>query len=354
MKVLHLPTAVGGMSWGLAQAEQKLGLESQVLLTTSNKFGYPGDIYLDLETSGMLKRFATLCKTFLQHRSAHDVFHFNFGSSLLDFPNYGLNLLDLPLYPRNAKLVMTYNGCDARQKFQTTAMNPFSACHDSSCYGGICNDGSQDTLKQKRINRVAQHADHIFAVNPDLLWNLPKDKSSFLPYAISSWYSLTTEPLNLNSRLRIVHAPTNRAAKGSQYILQALDNLTQKHPHVEVILVEGLTNSEALNIYKSAHLIVDQVLVGWYGGLAVEAMRMGKPVAAFIREEDLVFIPKEMAVDLKSAVINISPDDIEQKLLPYVENPQLLSVVREASLDYANKWHDPIKVALATKEVYET
>ena len=36
MKILHLPTSVGGNSWGLAQGEKALGLDSKVLIDSNN------------------------------------------------------------------------------------------------------------------------------------------------------------------------------------------------------------------------------------------------------------------------------------------------------------------------------
>ena len=43
---------------------------------------------------------------------------------------------------------------------------------------------------------------------------------------------------------------------------------------------------------------MDQLFAGWYGGVAVEAMALGKPVLAYIRDEDLKFVPSKMASDL--------------------------------------------------------
>ena len=36
MRVLHLPTSVGGNAWGLSQAEKTLGIYSQVLVEENN------------------------------------------------------------------------------------------------------------------------------------------------------------------------------------------------------------------------------------------------------------------------------------------------------------------------------
>ena len=83
-------------------------------------------------------------------------------------------------------------------------------------------------------------------------------------------------------------------------------------------------------------------------------MKMGKPLGVFIREEDLKFIPKEMAQDLNDAIININPYNIEEELSKYVENIDLLYKKSEASIEYVNKWHNPLYVASLTKQVYES
>ena len=59
----------------------------------------------------------------------------------------------------------------------------------------------------------------------------------------------------------------------------------------ELELVEAKPFWEALQIYGSGDIIVDQLLAGWYGGFAVEAMALGKPVIAYLRAEDLTLIP---------------------------------------------------------------
>lgn len=119
-------------------------------------------------------------------------------------------------------------------------------------------------------------------------------------------------------------------------------------------MVENIPNKKALEIYQKAHLIIDQVLIGWYGGFGVEVMKMGKPLAVFIREEDLKFIPKEMAKDLKDAIININPYNIEEELSKYIENTDLLYKKSQASIEYVHKWHNPLYVASITKKIYES
>ena len=351
MRVLHLPTVVGGMAWELAQAEKRLGLDSKVLVASHPWPDYPYDISLGWESKSPPEIFLSSLKAFWGHRRRFDVYHFNFGSTLVDFRRLGIHHWDLPFYGKGKK-VFTYNGCDARQKFKTMARAKIAACHEPGCYGEICVSGERDKMKEKRIQKVSRYAHHVFAVNPDLLHFLPKSLSSFLPYCVARWDEIPTLPYQVGREITIVHSPTDRVAKGTPHILAALENLKQKYP-IRIVLVEKKSHAEALEMYQQADLVIDQVLVGWYGSVAVEAMKMGKPVAVFIREEDLSFIPEQMVKDLKEAVIQIDPVNLETVLEEYLQNPRLLALKSEAGQAYVHRWHDPSYVAGLTKSVYE-
>lgn len=358
MKVLHLPTSIGGMSWGLAQGERALGLLSDVLVLYDNFHQYPADRIIFKEPpkyiTGKAFDLFTRIKEVLKIRNKYDVFHFNCGTTLIDLWSYGLPLIDLPLYKGRGKIVVTYNGCDARQKYPAMKRNQFSPCHDDRCFDGICNDGKRDAIKKNKIEKFDKYADIIFAVNPDLLHFLP-EKASFLPYAISRWDEIETLPYRTTGKeFKVVHSPTNRVSKGTGVIIEALNNLKRKYGNIEIILVENMANKKALEIYEKADLVIDQVQIGWYGGFAVEAMKMGKPVAVFIKEDDLRFIPKNMAEDLKEAVININPSNMEDVLNIYLQNPAMLVRKSLAGIEYVRKWHDPKYVASLTKERYES
>ena len=351
MKILHLPSTVGGHNWGLAQGEKALGLDSTVLVDSTNWLGYKSDICLNLQDKSRAQRIYTKIDTFFKVKNSYDIYHFNFGSSLVDFSNYNLHLLDIPFY--KGKKIFTYNGCDARQKYPTINRVEFSACHQKDCYEGRCNSGKMDKRREERIKIVDKYADHIFALNPDLMYFLPPEKTTFLPYSVAGWEDIEKVDYIIDKKIKIIHSPTNRAAKGSDYILKALDNLQKKYKNIEVQIIEKIPYAQALQMYKEADIIIDQVLIGWYGGFGVEVMKMGKPLGVFIREEDLKFIPNDMAKDLKEAIINLNPFNIEEELSKYIENTNLLYEKSKASLEYVHKWHDPLYVASLTKEVYE-
>ena len=359
MKILHLPHSVGGLAWGLAQGEKALGHESRVLYLDPSTNGVPADEVLNLTARSRLGRWLAYGRTLLRHARGYDVYHFNFGASLIHYPDRGWDLLDLPLYDRRARKIFTYQGCDARQKYPTMERigkkeNGFAACFDKACYGGMCNSGVRDAQRRRAIDKAARYADHMFAVNPDLLRFLPEGMASFLPYAVAGALEAPAPKTEFfgDDAVHIVHAPTDRAAKGSSYILAALEGLREEMgDRLRVTVVEGMSLDQALAAYASADLVIDQVLIGWYGGVAVEAMGRGVPVVCYISDDDLGFLPPGMAADLP--IIRATPFDIGEVVRRLIGERERLVELSTRVQAYVRRWHAPQVVAAMALKEYE-
>lgn len=355
LRVLHLPTTVGGNAGHLCAAERLLGLHSEMLTTgLDNPFGYTAGHSLGMRPdSSALVKLGQLSLGFLRVRQRFDVFHFNYGTSLIHSPRLGANQFELPFYPRRARIFVTYNGCDARQKYPTMNARHWAACHDKTCYNGQCNSGLLDKQRRSGITKMAHYAQHIWAVNPDLLNFLPPAKSSFLPYAIAVG-TLPARWPRQDGLLRIAHAPTNRAAKGSAHVVEACEALMKRYPGQCVLdLIENLPREQALARVHGCDVLVDQLLIGWYGGVAVEAMLLGKAVIVRIEERDLHHVPTAMRAQLEGAVLQSDPDRLYQTLEQCLLNRQHLIQTAQLGHAYAQQWHDPQAVARVTSSAYQ-
>jgi glycosyltransferase involved in cell wall biosynthesis len=114
-----------------------------------------------------------------------------------------------------------------------------------------------------------------------------------------------------------------------------------------------MKNEDARAIYEKADLLVDQLLLSWYGGLAVELMALGKPVICYVREEDLRFIEPEMRSQLP--VIQAEPGTIYSVLKQFLTaRRHQLPEIGALSRAYVERWHDPLRIAASLKEAYET
>lgn len=359
MKILHLPSNVAGNAFGLAQGERQLGLDSKALSIGKSIYHFPSDLIIPAKKT-LLNQFYHRVKTFLEVRGTYDVYHFNFGSSLLHYMKFGLNLADLPYYNEHAVKVVTYQGCDARQKYPTiarinqNATKTFAACFYDKCYDGICNSGRRDQMRQRAIEKMMQHCQHAFALNPDLLYFLPQNQSSFLPYTIPNFDSIRPKrnAFFQGDRINIVHAPTQRVTKGSAYIINAIKTLEQEFPgRIFFQLVENMPYEKALDIYRGADLVIDQVLIGWYGGLAVEVMKMGIPIVAYINEENFELIPEEFTNELP--IINVTIDSLTTILRKIIQEREQLIEKGQQAKQFVERWHHPEYVASITKKVYQ-
>lgn len=354
MKVLHLPTSVGGNSWQLSRSERELGLYSDVLYQSQNWLGYPADIILD-KSNFYPAMFAKSVFAAFTIPKKYDVLHFNFGSTLIDIPERGIHHWDLPLY-KNKRICVTYNGCDARMKYRRTQDAKICPCMHKGCQTALCKTEKLDACKEKRMQQFKDVGATFFALNPDYMRYMPKN-TIFLPYTITGWHSLNHIPIlqNIKEPIKIVHAPTNQVIKATKPLLDAIQRLKCAYPNkIELTLVEGMSHSEALVAYGKADLVVDQLRLGWFGAFAIEAMKMGKPVITYIHHDDLGFLPPQLAKDTCDTFIEANEFTIESVLQNCIENPHFLLDKSAASLDYVNRWYNPINTAKITKSAYES
>lgn len=344
LRVLHCPLNNANHAWVLSRAERKLGLESDLVIFKKHPLFDRYDRYLKIDSPTIPNEIKRL--SFLhQALKNYDIFHFNFGQSIWDHPFPGFNYLDLPLIKRHRKkIIFTFQGDDIRQK--DFFLSHFGQGHyPSKNYSLI--DRLFDYNKRLRSKKVAKFADVIFALNPDLLWVLPK-RAQFLPYA--NIYERTfRKSKSKDGILTIVHAPTDRQVKGSEEIIFTVKKLSQKYP-IKLLLIENVSHDQAEKLYQEADIAIDQLKVGWYGRFAVEMMSLGVPTISYLRDSDVKkFVPFWQEIP----IVNISEQSLELALIMLIENPRLRKKIGQKSRQFVEKYHDPLKIAQKTKKIYE-
>lgn len=370
--MLHCPDVVGGHAPQLARSERSVGLDSWSVSYSRGPFEYACDEVLWKDTDSVMTKEVTRLKLLWRAATKFDVVHFNFGTSICPslfgayasergvarrilrtaYSRYAklLAFRDLPLLRNLGKAIfVTYQGDDARQAdycrahFDTSPVDEVEATYYAA--------GSDET-KREGIARFDRYADQIYSLNPDLLHVLP-ERAQFLPYAHVDPREWTpTGTSTTSARPLVVHAPSHRGVKGTRFIVDAVNRLRADGVAFDFQLVEGLPRAEARRIYERADLVVDQLIVGWYGGLAVEAMALGKPVIAFLRAADLLFVAPEMRKELP--VIQATPQTIFEVLKQWLTvRRRDLPDVGARSRRFMECWHDPVLIARRTKTDYE-
>ncbi len=374
LRILHCPTVTGSNPQTLARAERALGLKSWCVTFLSHPFCTPeADEVLWTPGVSLPRLFFRWVNVLKRAARDFDIVHFNAGESLIPRHNIPeqelfrvltrnttawrvirrilkvMELQDVAWLKRIGKgIVVTYQGDDARQL-------DYCRRHFHIHFADAVEPGYSppeiDAHKRKRITFFARYADRMYALNPDLLHVLP-ERAAFLPYAnvdINEWKA---DPKPVSARPVVLHAPTHRGVKGTPFIEEAMARLRREGVDVELLLVEKAMRTEARRLYAEADLLIDQVLAGWYGGLAVELMAMSRPVMCYIREEDLQFVPDAMRKDLP--VIPVRPDTLYATLKEWLTTRRTELLARGAwSRRFVETWHDPMKIARHLKDEYE-
>lgn len=376
LRVLHVPDNVGGQPQSIAVAERALGLDSRVVTLHPTRFGYPADEVLFAPGAGRLDRFARRLGLLRRLAWWADIVHFNFGSTSFMRPpslhdeahvrsarpllrralglrraaRRELDHADLCLLRSLGKgIVVTYQGDDARQGDECRRR---FRIHPADEAGPGYYTPTGDAERRRRIQIFDRYADRIYALNPDLLHVLP-GRAAFLPYGNIDVRTLRPEPRPRRERPTIVHAPSHRGVKGTRFLLEAVRRLRDEDRlDVDLVLVESRAHAEALQLYRSADVLVDQLLCGWYGGLSVEVMAMGVPSICYIREEDLAFVPTAMRTELP--IIRAEPDTVRDVLREWLTTRRAELPARGAeSRRFVERWHDPRAVATRLRADYE-
>jgi hypothetical protein len=370
LRVLHAPHNVGSHPQGLARAERELGLGSWCVTFTQNFRGYPADEVLLRGDESWARREAKRWALVGRAATRYDVVHLNSGQSILPIPDNAafrdrgrlvgraragyaraLNMNDLRLLKAaGRRIVVTYQGDDARLGHSWGRPgSPFDfRLSDEVGYY----TPAWDEARRRMIGRMTRFADRIYYLNPDLAHTLPPH-AEFMGYGhvdMRDWIPVPFA-LGVDEPPLVVHAPWHKGVKGTRFVLDAVERLQDEGVPFRFEQIEGLPHAEARRLYNRAHILIDQLLLGWYGGLAVELMALGKPVIAHVRESDLSVLPEAMRAELP--VIDATHETIYDVLHEWLTvRKGELAEVGARGRSYVERWHDPLKIAERLRKDY--
>ena len=137
----------------------------------------------------------------------------------------------------------------------------------------------------KRVGYWSRNADHIIAgcewVDYMHVW----DTLMLAHFSIDTEKWRPTRPPRTTGSFKVLHAPNHRHIKGSQYIIDAVEELRASGLDIELVLLEGVGNDEVRSRMQEVDIVADQLIVGWYAMFALEGMSMEKPVLCYLRDD---------------------------------------------------------------------
>ncbi|WP_417326351.1 hypothetical protein [Halarcobacter sp.] len=342
-KVYHGPINIGGIGGYISKYLRSKEYISEFIVWQDNTMRYNHDYNLHIEKYGKYKQKLIIFLNFLLAISKYDVFHFYGGITLLP---YGIDLPFLKLFRK--KIIMTYCGSEARLVgYVESKRNPFSHL--------LKIDSNNPKYDDKKIKMIKWHSlwcDKILAprnIYASALFAANEKKVLKYPWIHNLGFNTENlaREIKTNKVPTIVHAPSNRGIKGTEYIEKAIEKLKEKGLNFQYKRVEKIPNHIAQEIYKEADIIVDQLLIGGFGTLAVEGMGYGKPVVCYILDD----VKKEHYPDCP--IYNANIDTIEKRLEALIQDENLRLELGQKGVKFVKKYFDNKTILKEMEKIYE-
>jgi len=332
LKVLHLPS--GPEISVLARTLCKHGVDATSCSTSSGDYySYLADVRLNLNEYASKQRQEILHNYFNKALKKYDIFHFHFGKTF--FSNAG----DLDIIAKEGKkMIAHHRGSEVRMlSVARSFLNP---------YVRIKSAWTEEKI-HKHLQRLSTYIDHAIVPDHELMSYIKPyyKKVHVLPRAFNAKLYRPQYP-SCDSKPLIVHAPTHSGVKGTEFVLAAVERLKRRGFQFEFRLIEKLPHKEALQLYHQSTIVIDQLLIGSYANLSMEAMAMGKPVVCYIREDLLSKFPSELPI------VNANPDTIYAVLKDLLHNPERWRSLGKQGRRYVEEYHSLDKAAQSLVAIY--
>lgn len=330
-----------------SKAESLLGIESDTLVFSSyfitDRFNYNFEKFCKNKLAKILARVLVFPWALFKY----DAFHFFCDRGILPTRGWnGINLIELFILRLFQKKIFVYTyGADVRTRKRTEALGRYNCCMHCTSVGTACI--CDESKHIKNLAKIRKYATELFSMG-DMTEYTPGSRNDlfFWPIDVNKIEYVGTRAENRRP-IKIVHAPNHRQYKGTDYFIQAVKSLQGEGLPLELVLVEKMSNADAINIYKKADIIAEQFLIGWHGFMAIEGMALGKPVICYIRKREYLLAPEECPI------ISARLDDLREVIRDLVENPLKRKQLGEQGREYVEKYFSLDAFAQRLQRVYD-
>ncbi|CAG7649056.1 glycosyltransferase family 4 protein [Paenibacillus allorhizosphaerae] len=332
-KVLLSPHGIGAST--LAHALRSSGVHATSCSFYKDVYSYLSDVCLNLDLYPMELRAKIRDAYFEEALEIYDIFHFHFGSTFFEPDKRDLKLLK----NRGKKLIVHHNGSDARLLSVARSFNnPYVVV--------------KETWPEEKVHAnmrlLSSSIDHAIINDYELM---PYVKPYYkhvhvVPYAIDVQQMKPVYPAP-DSQPLVVHAPSHREIKGTEFVVAAVERLRKEGHKLQFKLLENLPHTEVMQLYRQSAIVIDQLRIGTYANLSMEAMAMGKPVICYIRDDLRNTFPPGLPI------VSANPDTIYEVLKDLLNRPEDWHRLGMAGRSYVEQHHSYGKVAQKLIDVYK-
>ncbi len=233
-------------------------------------------VYQFREKSSLAQWWLSL-RHFLWALFRFDVIYIISGENILTHKLLAFELWSYRLFGK--KIVMHFVGSDIR--------NTAHLIWQNFAHAGKTDEPEPAAQTSQQIHRcrlAEKYAHKILVSTPDLLSFFTEGKAEYIPVFLD--VEAEGSASSGGEDVTVLFAPSHIHVKGADVVSPVLDKIAQREgvSLIDTTLMDTadkpdqqykLTRYELLEYYKSAGVLIDQVIIGWYGLQAIEALAFG-------------------------------------------------------------------------------
>ena len=144
----------------------------------------------------------------------------------------------------------------------------------------------------------------------------------------------------VNGCVNICHSPNHRGSKGSEFIINSINQLKKEGLDIELLLLEGVQNDEVQSTLNSkVDILIDQLVLTGHGLHALEGMASGLPTIVNLEDETYTLPMRRWSFLNECPLVSATPEDITDVLRELITNPSLRTDLGRAGREYVEKYH---------------
>ena len=201
-------------------------------------------------------------------------------------------------------------------------------------------------LESKIKSKVLFWSKYANFITPGLLYNDGFPRWDIAPHQFISINSKTitkkkefSSANGINEEVKILHAPNHRTFKGTEFFLNAIDELKKEGYKINLILLEKVPNDKVLEIMSESDILADQFIFTGYSLNSIEGMAVGLPVLSNLENDELLEVSRRYSFLNECPILSSSPETIKERLKILITSPELRKELGELGLLFVDKYH---------------
>ncbi|MEI6681823.1 MAG: hypothetical protein WCO44_04310 [Bacteroidota bacterium] len=256
-----------------------------------------------------------------------DIFFFMWNSFHLDHADLK------ELKDAGKKIIVFHVGDDVRwkssmtQEFQAYQFNPIE-------YPSTNKWGDQElNTKLEWLRKTEKYADLLYSAPNQAQLGLRPYYTAFVPIDLE-YYTFSTNQRQNNPV--VIHAPSLSSFKGTDKILKIVGKLKKTGLEFEFKLIQNLKHAEAINAYREADIIIDQILCPGGGKLSREGMALGRVVLSLMSGVK----GYDQGIINEAPIVDVNEDTLFEELKKVIQDPERRRILGKQGREYVENYHD--------------